>query len=61
MSPSLVKMISGDPLFAHAKAQSMLKLVLVDLWFCIGHATSLTKPSIVALYVVGTALDWFFR
>src|ERR1700720_1722518 len=45
MSPAFVRIINGEPAFAHSNAQSLLKARAVDLWFWIGQATSRTRPS----------------
>lgn len=47
ISPVFVRIMSGDPCLAHAKAHFKLKSVAVLSWFWIGQATSRTRPSIV--------------
>ena len=46
ISPLFVRIMSGDPRLAHAKAHFKLKSVAVLSWFWIGQATSRTRPSI---------------
>ena len=47
MTPSLVRMISGEPALAHCTAHSRLNFVAVASLFWMGHEMSRTKPSIV--------------